>query len=106
VVGRALAALGLERKIAVEVPYFSLVPGLLRETDLVATLPRNLAELFVREHGLVALEPPVSLPPFGICLAYDPRFAREPGLEWFRAQVESVSRRFSAATGATNVAGS
>jgi DNA-binding transcriptional LysR family regulator len=90
VVGRALAAKGLERHVAVEVPFFSLLPGLLVNGDLVATVPRSLASLFAQQSDLTVLEPPVELPPLDICLAWDPRFEREPALAWLHQVVEKL----------------
>ncbi len=90
VVGRALRAHGLARHVAVEVPYFSLLPGLLLDSQLVATVPSSLAARFSEQHELVALAPPIELASLEICLAWDPRFEREPASEWLRRVVERV----------------
>lgn len=90
-VGRTMQASGLTRRVAVEVPYFTLVPQLLRGSDLVATVPGRLARHFAEEHGVVALEPPIELPLVEICMAWDPRFEREPGIEWLREFVKRLS---------------
>ena len=45
-VGHALAARGLDRRIAIEVPYFTLAPSLLRDSDLIATCVE-----FIRNYG-------------------------------------------------------
>ncbi len=91
VVSRALAELGLERRVAVEVPYFSLVPALLRESDLIATVPTQLAVRLAKDHGLSVLPPPVKLPEFDMCMAWHPRFEREPGLLWLRGLLSTVA---------------
>lgn len=91
VVTRALSELGLERRVALEVPYFSLVPALLRDSDLIATVPSHLGNWFAREHGLAALSPPVRLPEFEVCMAWHPRFEREPGLSWLRSLVAKLA---------------
>ena len=87
VVDRALTQAGLERRIAVEVPYFALVPDLLAGSDLVATVPRRLGELFSARHGLRLLEPPLPLPSIDVHAGWHPRFEGEPGLRWLRGQL-------------------
>ncbi len=91
VVGRALAALGLTRQVAVEVPYFSLVPALLQNSPLVATVPRSLGRLFAEQYGLCLLDPPLELPQISICMAWDRRFQQEPGHQWLRETVTQLS---------------
>ena len=65
IVDRALASTGKERDVVLEVPYFGLVPSLLNGTDLVATLPRSLAEHFAERHPLAILDAPLALPTIG-----------------------------------------
>jgi DNA-binding transcriptional LysR family regulator len=91
VVSRALSEVGLERRVAVEVPYFSLVPALLRDTNLIATVPSRLADQLARDHGLSLLPPPVKLPRFEVCMAWHPRFEREPGLLWLGDLLSTVA---------------
>jgi DNA-binding transcriptional LysR family regulator len=93
VVSRALSELGLERRVAVEVPYFSLVPALLQDSNLIATVPTHLAKRFALEHNLSVLPPPLKLPEFEMCMAWHPRFEREPGLVWLRDLLSKVARR-------------
>jgi DNA-binding transcriptional LysR family regulator len=92
VVDRALASAGVARRVITEVPYFGLLPSLLRGSDLVATVPERLARVFAREHGLHVIEPPVELPEIAICMAWHPAFERDPALLWLREVVEQVAR--------------
>lgn len=91
-VARALAAAGHTRRLAVEVPYFSLVPELLADSDLVATVPERIARQFARDHELELLKPPIPLPELEICMAWHPAFAAEPARVWLRELVASVCR--------------
>jgi DNA-binding transcriptional LysR family regulator len=93
IVHRALAERGLERRVSLEVPYFSLVPALLRDSDLIATVPTHLANWFASEHGLLVFSPPVALPEFEVSIAWHPRFEREPGLLWLRRLLSTVADR-------------
>ncbi len=90
VVTRELAALGHGRRIATEVPYFSLLPKLLLHSELVATVPERVAQLFVAEHPLEVLDPPLRLPEVDVCMAWHPAFSSDPGQIWLRDVVASV----------------
>jgi DNA-binding transcriptional LysR family regulator len=92
IVARALSELGLERRVALEVPFFALVPSVLHETDLIATVPTRLAQWFEAEHGLALSAPPLLLSGFEICMAWHPRFDREQGLVWLRERVAEVTQ--------------
>jgi DNA-binding transcriptional LysR family regulator len=92
IIGRALEEAGHARRVAIEVPYFSLLPGLLLESDLIATVPERIAQTFADQHPLEILEPPVSLPGIEICLAWHPTYAADPAQVWLREVVRSVCR--------------
>lgn len=96
IVRRALAAAGHDRRVAVEVPYFALVPALVAGSELVATVPRSIARLWQREQQLELLPPPLSLPTLAIWAAWHPSFSRDPALLWLREQVERVGGELSA----------
>lgn len=91
-VDRALEARGLERRIAVEVPYFALLPRLLRGSDLIATVPERLGKLLSEEHGLTTIAPPLELPELAIHVAWHPRFEAEPGVAWLREVLRAAAR--------------
>jgi DNA-binding transcriptional LysR family regulator len=87
IVDRGLAAGGFERTVALEVPYFGLLPGVLEGSDLVATVPGRIAELLATEFGLTTHPVPLDLPEFEVCMAWHPTFAAEPSLVWLRDAV-------------------
>lgn len=90
IVERALAARGLSREIAIEVPYFALLPSLLAASDMLATVPARIAARFAKDHRLVVREPPLELPPIRICMAWHPTFAADPAQRWLRDAVARV----------------
>lgn len=92
IVDRALARAGLGRRVAVEVPYFGLVPGLLAGSDLVATVPERLGRRLAADHGLAVAPAPLPLAPIDIWMAWHPAFDGDPGLTWLRGVVEDVAR--------------
>lgn len=93
IVNGALKDAGYMRRVAVEVPYFALVPPLLASSDLVATVPRSIAEQWQRDDELVTLPPPISLPTLEICTAWHPKFSRDPAQAWLRDTMHRVAAR-------------
>lgn len=91
IVTRALTAAGLSRDVAIEIPYFGLVPSLLVGQPHVATVPQSLAAILAERHGLVTRAPPVALPTFEVCMAWHPAFEEDPALRWLR---ETMRRLF------------
>jgi DNA-binding transcriptional LysR family regulator len=98
-VTRALAAAGHDRRLALEVPYFGQVPDLLVESELVATVPRRIAEIYERDHPVELLEPPLDLPTIEICMAWHPTFASDPAQIWLRNLVARVCRELQPSAG-------
>jgi DNA-binding transcriptional LysR family regulator len=84
IVDTALAQHGLERRIAVRIPYFSGAPLLLAQSDMIATLPRSMAEAGQRIAPLALHTPPLDLPRSDAFLWWHERFQRDPGHAWFR----------------------
>lgn len=92
IVSRALSEEGYTRRIAIEVPYFSLVPELVAQSDLVATVPERVATLFTTRHPVTVLPPPLPLPDLEVCMAWHPTFATDPAILWLREVVATVCR--------------
>ena len=92
-VDKALASLGLERRIATTVGGFSAALALARATDLVATVhERHTGILYT---GMHSFEIPLSLPTFTVSLLWHPRLDGEGAHRWLRACVREVCRAAS-----------
>lgn len=91
IVDRGLAAAGYDRTVALEIPYFGLLPSVLLGSDLVATVPSRMAELLAEQSGLARQAVPLDLPEFEVCMAWHPTFASEPSLAWLRDAVARVT---------------
>jgi DNA-binding transcriptional LysR family regulator len=87
----ALAAVGRTRRIAVAVPHFLVVPHLVANSDLVATLATRVASTFADALGLVQLAPPLALPKFQIAVAWHERNHDDPPHRWLREQLIAVA---------------
>jgi len=73
-----------QRKIKLRVSHFLSTGYLLRDTDLVATVPNKLAEILCDPFGLIYVPHPVSLPLTDINLLWHARSHRDPACQWLR----------------------
>jgi DNA-binding transcriptional LysR family regulator len=87
VVERMLEEQGLRGNIALRVPHFMVVPMILARTDLVCTVPLQLAQAFGASDRFRMLEVPLALPAFDVRLLWHERFEQEPGNRWLRGQL-------------------
>lgn len=81
VVERALSELGSKRKVSLVAPTASMLGDLIRGTDIVATMPKKLAETY---HGLKHSPPPIVLPAVEYHLVWHRRYEQSGRNMWFR----------------------
>ncbi|KAF1054491.1 MAG: PCP degradation transcriptional activation protein [Stenotrophomonas maltophilia] len=79
-----LQAMGLERRIALRVPHFSVLPKIILGTDLLTILPAQIAHMFIAEGGLKLLDLPFDIPSFDVSLHWRASSERTAALDWFR----------------------
>ena len=95
----ALAERGKKRKVAVVVPSFLAVPGLLIETDLLALIPETVARLHLHRHsaaaarGIVFTRPPIDVPGFDVALAWHSRRDADPATAFLRDEIARAARQ-------------
>ena len=87
IVDDVLLKLGHKRRIDVRIPYFSGVPYMLENTDLIATLPKSMAERACKIAALEMYKPPIELPTSDAYIWWHERFHRDPGIVWFRKEI-------------------
>lgn len=85
----ALAKLGRTRRVACAVPHFLVVPRVIAQTDLLATLPSRIAAQVATE--LVTAPPPIQTAAFGEALVWNERTHHDAAHRWFRDQVVAVT---------------
>ncbi len=83
-IDRLMERKGIERRIRTTVPYFDAVGPILEATDLVATVPLNLAEMLRRPFGIGYAPHPVALPEISIDVFWNARLQRDPANQWLR----------------------
>lgn len=85
-----LAELGVVRQIAIDLPYFTALPQLIAQGELVVILPSRVAATFCAQGEVVMLEAPFKLPEFEVRLYWHPRHEANPALQWLLAQIQTA----------------
>lgn len=89
-------ALGIHRKIALDIPHFSVLPRILARSDLVATLPLRIASMFQGEgHGEFAVyQLPVDMPTVEVTLHWHEDFDSDVGSRWLRDLIVNLLQQY------------
>ncbi|MEM9493785.1 MAG: LysR substrate-binding domain-containing protein, partial [Myxococcota bacterium] len=90
-VDRQLEALGLTRRIVLRIPYSTLTPLLVAETELVLTTAHWLAVKLNASGTLAIKRPPFELPPVKLPMVWHERTHRDPQQRWFRTLLAEVA---------------
>jgi DNA-binding transcriptional LysR family regulator len=83
---------GLRRNVAVESPYFSLIPYMLTQTDLVLTTGRQFMRYYEKTLPLKTFASPVKFPPMRFYQLWHQRVHQSPEHKWLRDQVSAAAR--------------
>lgn len=83
-VNQALERAGIVLSQHFSVPHFVSVPHILADNDLLATVPRKLAESVAARFGLRTLAPPIRIPALHTHLFWPRRFHRDAAHQWLR----------------------
>ncbi|WP_369126971.1 LysR substrate-binding domain-containing protein, partial [Rothia nasimurium] len=87
----ALAKLGKTRRVSVSVNHFSLLPNILRTTDVVALIPSRLSHHLT---GLICKTLPLEVQGFSLQMAGHERTHQDPAYQWIRnLLVESFTKQ-------------
>lgn len=91
-----LSRRNLVRNIALQVSSFLVVPQMVVESDLIITGPALLLRRLSAHQPVVLLKPPLSLPPFELCLAWHSRHENDPPSLWMRDVITRAAQSLSA----------
>jgi len=81
---RFLQTKGISRRVVVELSHFMSLLPIIETTNLIATVPKDLADFFV-QHGNVRYIPtPMKSPVIDVHLFWHRRFHKEPAHIWLR----------------------
>ncbi len=100
-IDRLLRRHGVRRSTLLQLPHFVAVPWIVRDSDLVVTVPLKLAERVAAPLGLVMRELPLALPAFEVNLFWHQRVQADAGHRWLR---ELWAQQFGPAPGTGAVA--
>lgn len=81
---------GLTRRVLVEISHFMSLLPIVETSDLIATVPRDLAEFCV-EHGAVRyVATPMKSPVIDVHLFWHRRFQKDPAHAWLRGAIHKL----------------
>jgi DNA-binding transcriptional LysR family regulator len=89
----AVHTLGRVRDVAARIAHFMSVPFVVGQSDLVATIPRRMADTFARLARLRVLSPPPSLdlPQSELVMSWHERCNEDPANRWLREVAARLS---------------
>jgi DNA-binding transcriptional LysR family regulator len=91
-IDRSLGEAGLQRRVAVHLPYFLAAIRMLETTDLVLTMPARIAEPVLAPLDLPRLKTPKEIPPIRYSMVWHPRFDSDSLHVWLRETVRQIFR--------------
>lgn len=86
----ALRALKIERRIALRVGHYLVLPTIIRETDYLACLPRSAARAMLPMSGIRTMPLPFSPPPLTVKQFWHRRSHHDRAARWFRGVIEEI----------------
>ncbi len=92
IVDKTLAHAGVSRRVVMAVPYFFAVLATVARTDLIATVPRRVAQCHAEDFGLSTTLPPVRIRSFPVQMVWSRRLGAEPAIVWLRDRVRAAGR--------------
>jgi DNA-binding transcriptional LysR family regulator len=84
VIDRNLARYRIRRNVTLRVPGLHVLPVIVANSDLIAVIPKRLADLFASRVQIKVLPPPVPMAAFDVCLYWHERYHHDPAIRWMR----------------------
>lgn len=79
----ALAAVGVERRMALVIPHFAAAPGVVATSDLAVTVPSRLVQVYATA-GVVGIALPLTMPTIELALYWHERLHEDAANQWLR----------------------
>lgn len=93
IVEQTLRNKGLQRRIALRVPHFTVVPMILARTDHMVIVPEGLVGAISPFGRFKSLKPPVDIPALDVKVHWHERFDQDPGMTWLRGLIVDLYAR-------------
>jgi DNA-binding transcriptional LysR family regulator len=90
--------IGIYRKIALDIPHFSVLPRILERSDLVVTLPFRVAKMFNAAKQFSIYRLPVEMPEVDVTLHWHQDFENDAGNRWLRQVIIDLLQEYGRAT--------
>jgi DNA-binding transcriptional LysR family regulator len=81
---------GYRRRVQLMSVHFLSVPAIIAATDLIVTVPRSIADYYVRLEKLRIVEPPINIRPYSLKQFWHPRYHSDPAVRWLRGSVRAL----------------
>lgn len=81
---------GLQRRVLVELSHFMSLLPVIEVSDLVATVPRDLADVCRRYAAVRLVEPPIKSPVIAVHQFWHERFHKDPANMWLRGLIAEL----------------
>lgn len=88
-----LKAKGIQRRVKVHISHFMSLLPIIERSDLIATVPRDLAELLVLHGNLRYVATPMQSPVIDVLLIWHQRFHKDPAHAWLRQTIFNLFGR-------------
>lgn len=89
-VERAFVKAKLRRRVDLVIPHFMALPMIVAQTDLIAIIPRRLAQTFVAYPNIRLIEPPLRIPSIDIKQHWHERYHHATSNKWMRRLLARV----------------
>ncbi|MCC8395920.1 LysR family transcriptional regulator [Paraburkholderia sp. MMS20-SJTR3] len=87
---QALLRANIERDVVLELPAFLGLGAIIKTTDLIATLPRNIGETLAQAHDVAVHACPVAVDGFAVRQHWHAKYHHEAGNRWLRGVVADL----------------
>lgn len=84
---------GLKRRVVLELSHFMSLLPIIASSDLIATVPRDLADVCQRYGGVRILDAPVKAPVIAVRQFWHRRFHKDAANLWLRTMVHSLGSK-------------
>lgn len=90
IVEKALEDQHIKRSVALYLPSFLGLGIIVENTDLLATVPRRLADTLLPRGRIKLLDPPMKLPSYKVKQHWHERYHHDPGNRWLRGMLSML----------------
>lgn len=102
IVDDELARMGMERQIGLTVSHFISLAFIVKESDMIATVPNYVAKVLAAYLPIRIVPPPLVIPPFYLNVSWSKAMENDPLNRWLRGVIISLCRDVSTITDQEN----